>query len=601
MALRAVTATDVERLALRLRLGSNWRERLVGETPGVYSAHEALVKEGRFSENAAQSAAASSLSKLPAALEKAREARAKWDAEQVRLTNLAADTARRLTKQREEAAVSRAGGWLRRAAEAPSSPAVIGAACWLRLGRPPKLHPAGCYLHGPVGSGKSTMMDLFCLFGTTDLRVRRQHFHEFFLWVHESLHRLGGPKAEEPHSHVMERVADEAAAGTDILCLDEFAVTNVADAAILAEMLRLLAERYVAVVCTTNRPPEDLYKDGLHREIYLPTLTRHLRESYLVEAVQGSDYRTELFEAETAERQPSRGAESNSETLQASSSGSGLPSAAQRIFFHGGEAQEVLHGLLEDDFETSMSGMQPDEVKISWGRKLAIQQSCAGLAVFHFDQLCRQALGAEDFLHIAVKFHTIFVHSIPRLSLEEHNEARRFTNLVDAVYEHNVRLICHSHVPCDEILADVEALRSASEDDHDAERLGVFERMYDDTPNFQLQIKEVGREKYEELSQRKFEAEKQAAEQRLEARRLAKQSAPDAAEGDSGSGWSTAPAVADLSAPQEGVAGVMVAAVGSLQESGFAARRALSRLREMQTSPYLEACRLRRESLWGPA
>jgi len=188
----------------------------------------------------------------------------------------------------------------------------------------------------------------------------------------------------------------------------------------------------------------------------------------------------------------------------------------------------------------------------------------------------------------------VLVHDVPRLSLEEHNEARRFTNLVDVLYEQSVRFVCHSAVPIGEVLQSVETLHQASSDNtHDAESLGLFATMYDDQPNFQIQIKELGsREKWKEMQDRKL-----AEEQRAEAARLQRLSAPSAAEGTTGSGWSASSAPADLSAPDQGVAGVMVAAVGSLQESGFAARRAISRMREMQTTPYLEASARRRASM----
>ncbi|OLP81133.1 hypothetical protein AK812_SmicGene38370 [Symbiodinium microadriaticum] len=130
------------------------------------------------------------------------------------------------------------------------------------------------------------------------------------------------------------------------------------------------------------------------------------------------------------------------------------------------------------------------------------------------------------------------------------------------------------------------------DEEFDADRLGVFETMYDDSPNFQIQIKELGsRERWKELQDRRM-----AEEQQHEVKRLRRLGNVEAVEGDTGSQWSAAPASADLSAPDQGVAGVMVAAVGSLQESGFAARRAASRLKEMQTSTYLEAARRRRDS-----
>jgi len=267
--------------------------------------------------------------------------------------------------------------------------------------------------------------------------------------------------------------------------------------------------------------------------------------------------------------------------------------APQRVVFEGGCPEEALQRALAED-DGGAAALVPGHVKISWGRSLPVPGMSGGAARFHFDDLCRKALAAEDYLHLAVRFHTVYIHNVPRLSLEEHNEARRFTNLVDALYEHSVRLFCHSDVPLGEVLRSVEALREASEKDgHDADRLGLFETMYDDQPNFQIQIKELGsREKWQELQDKRM-----AEEQKAEAARLGKLVAPDAAQGTTGSGWSAAPAGADLSAPDQGVAGVMVAAVGSLQESGFAARRAVSRLKEMQTMPYLEAAQRRREAM----
>jgi predicted ATPase len=372
-----------------------------------------------------------------------------------------------------------------------------------------------------------------------------------------------------------------AAEGVDILCLDEFAITNVADAAIFTELLRLLAERQLAVVCTTNRPPEDLYKEGLHRERYLPQLVNRIREDYIVIPIEGADYRQALLDADE-------------QRVVDADATADKPAAASPVFFHGGDVDAALRTAVSGDASGDASpSFSASSVTVSWGRCLAVPGAANGVACFGFDDICRVPLSADDFMHVGLKFHTVFVHSIPRLSLEEHNEARRFTNLVDAMYEHSVRLVCHSTVPITEVLKSVEALREASDDSHDASRLGVFDKMYDDTPNFQLQIKELGsREKYNELKTKQL-----AAEMKRAAENLARQAAPAAVEGDVGSGWSAAPASADLSAPQEGVAGVMVAAVGSLQESGFAAARALSRLKEMQTFSYLEVARQRREAM----
>lgn len=565
---RGITAQsvtlDAERLALRLRLGEGWQS-LLGED--VSSAHSSLVSEGKLQENQDQAAAVKALARLPDALHAARGAKSRWDAEQARLTTVAKEKEGRVSQEQRENAAAWTSSWMSRAPSTPSSPRMVGPVCWLQLGPPPALSPAGCYVYGTVGTGKSTVMDLFCLTALKGWRAQRQHFHEFSLWMHQELHSMRRANSE-PQRHILERLADKVSKSCDLLCLDEFSITNVADAAILAELLQLLAVRHVAVVCTTNRPPEDLYKEGLHRERYVPALVAHLREKFLVQGVLGADYRAAMYHAHRAKQDTVCAAQND------------------RTLFEGGSAEEALKVIPEE--------LNPGNLKISWNRQLAIPGQSNGFAQFHFDDLCRKPLAAEDFLIIASNFHTVFLHDVPKLTLEEHNEARRFTNLVDALYEHSVRLICHCQGRLEEVLQNIQVLQGASEEDGnlDADSLGIFETMYDDSPNFQIQIKELGRDKWAQIQE-----QRRAEEQRSHAKRLQRLSNVDAVEGDTGSGWSAAPAGADLSAPDQGLAGVMVAAVGSLQESGFAARRATSRLKEMQTAAYLEAASRRRESM----
>jgi len=579
---------DVKRLARRLRLGDDWQVD-VETTEGIASSYGQLVTGGRLQGNPTHAQAVAALAKLPPTLEPCRAARRLWDAEQAKLAAKAEAAEERLRKEKEEQE-SRQGFEKmkakvldRKAAERLElAEKAVQKAKWdlARLGPPPKLKPAGCYLYGPVGSGKSTMMDLMCLFGHHGYRLRRQHFHEFSLWLHELLsvkgraeHFTDADGIQPDSQQILAHIADRAAEGVDILCLDEFAVTNVADAAIFKDLFKLLAERYVCIACTTNRPPEDLYQSGLHRDRYVPALVEHLRDSFEVVLVDGPDYRQEMLR------------EDLSMSVEAEET--------SPVVFQGGDMESALRAALADE-AGGVPELVPGSVKISWGRLMKVPLSGNGFACFHFDDLCRQPYGAEDYLCLALKYHTIFIHGIPRLTLEEHNEARRFTNFVDAVYEHSVKLICHSDVAIDDVLKSVEALREATGDGgHDADRLGVFEPMYDDSPNFQLQIQELGgRKKYNELRDRR-----EAEQLRADAVRLGRMTAPEAAEGDTGSGWSVAPAAADLSAPQAGVAGVMVAAVGSLQESGFAARRAVSRLREMRTATYLQVAQERREAM----
>ena len=543
------TTLDLERLARRLRL-DDWKD--LGD---LQAAHVKLLSSKKLEVNEDQAAAVSSLAQLPGAIRQARQAKERWDAEQLRMTRAAKQKEAAVSLEQRRRAAEWTSSWTSRSPSTPSAPRVVGPVCWLNLGPPPALFPAGCYLYGTVGTGKSTIMDLFCL-TLPGWRVQRQHFHEFALKLHQQLHSMRA-SGSEPQRHILERLADQVADGCDVLCLDEFAITNVADAAIIAELLQLLAFRHVAVVCTTNRPPEDLYKEGLHRERYVPPMVEHIREKFLVQGVLGADYRTAMFQAD--------------------------PEVESTTVLEGGRAEDV------EKIFPELATLEKSPMRISWNRELPVC-SGGGFARFHFDELCRKPLAAEDFWIVAGAFHTVYVHNIPELTVEEHNEARRFTNLVDALYEHSVRLICHCEGRLDDVLRNIQVLQGAKEDERlDAGRLGVFETMYDDSPNFQIQIKELGREKWEQLQSAKL-----LEEQRSHARRLQGLGNVEAVEGDVGSGWSTAPATSDLSAPDQGVAGVMVAAVGSLQESGFAARRACSRLREMQTQVYLEAARHRR-------
>lgn len=583
---RVITEADEDRLALKLRLGDAWRDR---GRKGVAAAHDSLTAEGvQFQPNEAQSAAARELDKLPAALAESRKAFAKWQSQQDRLTQGAETAAGLNARSRISAAARPKAGVFTKAPEAPTAPAVIGPVCWLSLGPPPELNPAGVYLYGSVGTGKSTMMDLFCLYGAEGFRVRRQHFHEFMLWLHQNLHKLGGGQSGGGRQHVLGRIADLAARGTDVLCLDEFAVTNVADAAIFMELLRLLAGRQLALVVTTNRPPEDLYNEGLHRERYIPALVERLRKNFIVTAVQGEDYREKMLRDSPA---------ANGTPVAGGSAPGAMP-----LFFQGCESKDVLGEAIAGDVEAAPV-LAPGTLSVSWGRKLSVEAVGGGFAQFHFNDICRKPISAEDFLYVATSFHTIFVHDIPRLRLDEHNEARRFTNLIDALYEYSVRMICHSEVGLEEVLESVLTLKDANEDT-DAAKMGVFEKMYDDTPNFQIQMKELGSaDKFHALKDRNRKEEEAVLlrKRRKEVKRFKRMENAESLGKQTGSGWSASPAQADLSSPDQGVAGVMVAAVGSLQESGFAAKRAISRLKEMQTPQYLKAAEGRRAMMAAEA
>jgi len=367
-----VSLGSEDQLALRLRLQEDWRDILGNVDGGIVAAHQALIAAEHLSSSEGQVEAASSLGTLPAVLSAARVARRTWEAEQLRLTKLAAEASARGVEERKKAAAWRGESWFEGSPAAPAQPAVLGPMCWLGLGPPPTMTPAGCYVHGSVGSGKSTLMDLFCLVGLPGWRVRRQHFHEFSLWLHENLHALGQGSSSStsygtsggPRKHVLSRLVEQLATEIDALCLDEFAITNVADAAIFGEVLRLLAARHILVVCTTNRPPEDLYKDGLHRERYVPALVDHIRGRCTVVPIDGVDFRSQMLRAEAA-----RLRESSSEAAGAAEE---QPSASvQQVFFEGGCAEEAMHSALGAEVE----GLAPGSIKVSWGRSMAVSRA----------------------------------------------------------------------------------------------------------------------------------------------------------------------------------------------------------------------------------
>jgi cell division protein ZapE len=287
-----------------------------------------------------------------------------------------------------------------------SRPSVFARFIGLKQVEPPR----GLYVHGAVGRGKTMLMDLF--FNAVDVDAkRRAHFHGFMADVHVRLHRWrqarkkGEVEGEDPIAPVAAELAREAS----LLCFDEFAVRDIADAMILGRLFTALFEAGVVVVATSNVAPDDLYKDGLNRALFLPFVALLNERLDIVELDARTDYRLEKLVRAPVYYTP-LGPKAN--------------------------------GALDAAFLALTGRERGERAAIELlGRRLDVPQAAGGVARFDFDDLCRRALGSADYLEIADKFHTVLIDRIPVMSPSELNEARRFITLVDALYDMRVKLV----------------------------------------------------------------------------------------------------------------------------------------------------------------
>ncbi len=276
--------------------------------------------------------------------------------------------------------------------------------------------PQGLYIFGGVGRGKSMLMDLF--FASTSFAPKRRvHFHAFMLEVHETVHRwrklspadrrAEGFEADDPIPPVASKVAREAM----LLCFDEFQVTDVADAMILGRLFRALFELGVVIVITSNRAPGELYKNGLNRQLFLPSIEMLTTELDVLHLASPTDYRMKRIHDMPVYHVP-LGAQSDRE--------------------------------LDESFEALTDEKHGDEVTLDvmQGRTLTVPEAAKGVARFSFPELCAKPLGAADYLAIAGNFHTLVLSGIPRMGPDRRNEAKRFVTLIDTLYDKRIKLVC---------------------------------------------------------------------------------------------------------------------------------------------------------------
>lgn len=270
--------------------------------------------------------------------------------------------------------------------------------------------PRGVYVWGAVGRGKSMLMDLF--FAQVDAEPKRRvHFHEFMLEVHDMIRAWREVESGDPIPHVALDLAQDAR----LLAFDEMQVTNVTDAMILSRLFTSLIAEGVTIVATSNRRPGDLYKDGLNRQLFLPFIT--LLETRLdVISLNGpTDYRLDRLGGMPTYYVPNG------------------PEATAKL-------SEAFFRLT--DYPVEDRAHVPNEnLDVGGGRTLHVPKSLKGVAVFSFKRLCSEPRGAADYLTIARRFHTVIIVGIPVMTREMRNEAARFVTLIDALYEHRVKLL----------------------------------------------------------------------------------------------------------------------------------------------------------------
>ncbi|KAJ1898228.1 ATPase [Kickxella alabastrina] len=291
--------------------------------------------------------------------------------------------------------------------------------------------PRGLYIYGDVGTGKTTTMDLFYDTVPT-MKKRRIHFHAFMLDIHRRINSFRCTHAST--ADPIPTIAKELASSVYVLCFDEFQVTDIADAMVLRRLVTELFRNGVIIVTTSNRHPDELYKNGIQRESFLPCIALLKERCEVVSLDSGTDYRKVARETET-------------------------------MYFSSlsPDTNKVLHAL----FALASGGATLEHnLPLQFlGRTLNVPLAADGVARFNFVQLCKEAHSAADYIELAKHYHTIFLTDVPVMDMSDRNEARRFITLIDALYESHTMFFMSSESDIYHLFKGQDALVGAEKTD----------------------------------------------------------------------------------------------------------------------------------------
>ena len=316
----------------------------------------------------------------------------------------------------------------------PSRKAGLG---WL-FGRKPVM-PRGLYLWGSVGRGKTMLMDLMVDYAPIEKKIRL-HFQSFMADVHRRIHDIrermkrGEMKEADPITPVAQSIAQEIS----LLCLDEFSVSDIADAMILGRLFKALFAEGIVLVTTSNIPPDHLYEGGLNRALFLPFIEVLKQAVTIVELDAPLDYRL-------------------GKTIES------------RCYFSPDtdQARDNFNHIF--DQMTAGKALHRETLDVL-GHSLKIDATSSGIARCSYDSLCKKPLGANDFIAIAERFHTVFIDHIPVIDPDNHNEAKRFIAMIDAFYDRSVKLYATAAAPPEQLYR-AQAGRESFEFDRTVSRL----------------------------------------------------------------------------------------------------------------------------------